>query len=201
MTNNINDYNDQNNEAIDNEPTLDNNSFSLSSGTSDPLPVVTISLQVGKKHIETIAAGLTCLWYSGATNSIIKRLHTKHHERKMRSNSVEYSKAAGAYCTNHDLKVPFCMPILSGSKIINHRFHVDNDEGESCIGYDMIIGREMMAHLDLTADFKRQVLQWDCTTIHMKESRNLLGQSELTKREMHEVVMQTAEPASTQEDT
>ena len=65
----------------------------------------------------------------------------------------------------------------------------------------MIIGRDLMLHLGLTVDFKRQVLQWDGTTVNMKESRNLLGQSDLTKREMREVVMQTAEPASTWEAT
>ena len=86
---------------------------------------------------------------------------------------------------------------LSGSKITNHHFHVDNDEGESGIGYYMIIGRDLMVQLGLTDNFKRQVLQWDAATVHMKESRNVLGQSNLTKREMREVVMQTAEPAST----
>ena len=35
----------------------------------------------------------------------------------------------------------------------------------------------------------------------MKEPRNLLGQSDLTKREMRDVVMKTAEPASTLEAT
>ena len=50
VTNNIRDYNDQYNDAIDNEPTLDNSSFNLSSGTRDPLPVVTVSLRGGKKH-------------------------------------------------------------------------------------------------------------------------------------------------------
>ena len=65
----------------------------------------------------------------------------------------------------------------------------------------MIIFRDLMVQLGLTDDFKRQVLQWDGTTVHMEESRNLLGQYSLTKREMHEVVMQTAEPASTREAT
>ena len=51
------------------------------------------------------------------------------------------------------------MPEFSGSKIINHRFHVDKDEGELGIGYDMIIGCDLMVQLGLTADFKRQVLQ------------------------------------------
>ena len=93
------------------------------------------------------------------------------------------------------------MPELSGSRIINHCFHVYNDEGESGICYDMIIGRDLMVQLGFTAYFKLQFLQWDVTTVHIKESRNLLEQSDLTKRKMREVVMQTAEPASTGEDT
>ena len=65
----------------------------------------------------------------------------------------------------------------------------------------MIIFRDLMVQLGLTADFKRQVLQWDGITIHMKDSSNLLGQSNLTNREMREVVMQTAESSSTREAT
>ena len=79
VTYNLNNYNNQSNEAINSEPTFYNSSFNLSSGTSDPLPVVTVSLQWGKKHRATIVAGITCLWDSGATNSTIKRLHTKHY--------------------------------------------------------------------------------------------------------------------------
>ena len=59
MTNNIKDYNDQYNDDIDNERTLDNSSFNLSRDTRDPLPVVTVSLRGGKKHKSTLVAGLT----------------------------------------------------------------------------------------------------------------------------------------------
>ena len=58
-----------------------------------------------------------------------------------------------------------------------------------------------MVHIGLTADFKRQVLQWDGANVHRKERRNLLGQSYLTNHEMRDVVMQTEEPAYTPEDT
>ena len=51
------------------------------------------------------------------------------------------------------------MPDLSSIKIINHRFHLDNDKGESGIGYDIIIVRDLMVQLGLTDEFKRQVLQ------------------------------------------
>ena len=69
------------------------------------------------------------------------------------------------------------------------------------MGYDMIIGRDLIVHLGLTADFKHQGFQWYGATVHMKEPSSLLGQSDLTKREMREVVMQTSEPASTREAT
>ena len=65
------------------------------------------------------------------------------------------------------------------------------------MGYDIIIGRDLMVQLGITDDFKRKVLQWDGATVHMKDSSNFLGWSNLTKRKMREVEMHTAEPAST----
>ena len=58
-----------------------------------------------------------------------------------------------------------------------------------------------MVHIGLTDDFKCQVLQWGGATVHSKYRSNLLGQSDLTKHEMREVVMQTEESASTPEAT
>ena len=58
-----------------------------------------------------------------------------------------------------------------------------------------------MVQLGLTGEFKRQVLQWGGTTVYMNDSRNFLGQSNLTKREMRKVLIQTAEPASAREAT
>ena len=60
---------------------------------------------------------------------MIKIRNTKHYECKMRSNNVYYSTADGMYCTTHYVEVPFCMPEVSSIKIINHHFHVHNDEG------------------------------------------------------------------------
>ena len=111
---------------------------------------------------------------------------------------VNYSTAAGMYCTTHDVELPFCMTELSSSKIINHCFHVDNYKGESGIGYEMIICRHLMVQLVLTANFKNQVLQWYDATVNMKDPSNFIVRSNVTKRKMRKVVMQTAELASTQ---
>ena len=111
------------------------------------------------------------------------------------------------YCTTHEFKMLFCVPEFYIRKIINHQFHVNNEKGESGIGYDMIIGRDLMVQLGLTADFKHQVLQWYGDTVHMKEPSGLLDKSDLNKREMRKmrkmskVVIQTAEASSTREAT
>ena len=97
VTNNIKTNKYQHNDVIYDELTFDTNSFFFSSGTKDPLPVVTASLGGGKKHRTKTVSGLTCLWYSRTNNSMIKIRHTKYYQLKMRSNKVEYSKAAGVY--------------------------------------------------------------------------------------------------------
>ena len=47
------------------------------------------------------------------------------------------------------------MSKLFSRKIINLRFHVDNNKGKSGIGYYIIIGRDLMVQLGLTDNFKR----------------------------------------------
>ena len=92
----------------------------------------------------------------------------------MRSNKAEHSTSERPYCTTHDVKVIFCMPYFSSRKIILHRFQFDKNKGESGVGYGMIIGHDLMVQLSLLDDIKRQVLQWDGTTIPMKEPNILL---------------------------
>ena len=59
----------------------------------------------------------------------------------------------------------------------------------------------MMLQLGLKANFRHQILEWDDTVIPMKDPVNFIGQPDLTKSEIREVVKQTAEPASTRETT
>ena len=83
---------------------------------------------------------------------MIKLKHHKQYKRKIRYNKVDYSTATGVYRTAHDIKDPFCMIEFSSSKIINHLFRVNDDKGESEIVYDMILGRDLMLQLGLTAN-------------------------------------------------
>ena len=64
-------------------------------------------------------------------------------------NQEQYGTAAGFYYTKNDVKAPFCMTELSSNKIIEHHLHVDNNKGELEIGYEIIIGHDLMVQLGL----------------------------------------------------
>ena len=78
---------DKRNDTIGYKSKFDNK-FSLSRGTKDPLPVVTSSLQGGKKQRSNIISILTYLWYSRSTDSVIKMRHTKPYKSNICSNKV-----------------------------------------------------------------------------------------------------------------
>ena len=60
----------------------------------------------------------------------------------------------------------------------------------------MIIGHDLMVQLGLKAEFGHKILEWDDTVVPMNDPVNLLGQTDLTKRNMGEVVIHTKESAS-----
>ena len=65
----------------------------------------------------------------------------------------------------------------------------------------MVIGRDIMEQLGILGNFKHQILKWGGARLIMKEPSGILGQTNLTSREMIKVVMQTEEPVSTREAT
>ena len=65
----------------------------------------------------------------------------------------------------------------------------------------MVIGCDIMVQLGILEKFKHKILKWGGARLIMKEPSGILGQTNLTSREMIKVVMQTEEPVSTREDT
>ena len=58
-----------------------------------------------------------------------------------------------------------------------------------------------MVKSGLKDDFGHQILEWDETVIHIKYPEMFLGQPDLNKNEILEVVMHTTQQASTREST
>ena len=99
-----------------------------------PTPVTTISVCKGKNLRGIHVSGLTCLWDSGASDSMIKKSYVRKLQEKFRKNKQEYDTAAGIYTSNYDVKVDFMLTEFSTSKLITHRFHVGDEQKGADIG-------------------------------------------------------------------
>ena len=56
---------------------------------------------------------------------------------------------------------------------ITHQFQVDDNEGDTLICYDMIIGHNLMVQLGLVASFNCNVLEWYNTVVPIKDKVNI----------------------------
>ena len=176
-------------DIIYNELKFDSSNSLANNPLKYPLSIFTVRLRGSEKYIRTLSSGLTFLWDSGDAYSMTNRKNINPYRSKIRYNNIKYIMADGQYRTTHDVQVPFIIPYFSRRKIITHIFQVDIARGDKGINYDMIIGRDIMVQKVLKADFPRQVLEWDETIVPMTELLNFLGQPELNKSEMIEVVM------------
>ena len=75
------------------------------------------------------------MWDSGATNSMINRLHTKPYKHKdsFQEGGIQYILRTVLYDACHQGAILYA--VFSISKIIYNYFHTDNNEVESIICY------------------------------------------------------------------
>ena len=67
------------------------------------------------------------------------------------------------------------MSEFSSRKIINHPFHVEKDKVYARIGFDWIIGNDLMVQLGLMANIEHHDLEGYGATVSMEEASGLLG--------------------------
>ena len=101
---------------------------------------------------------MKCLWVTVDSNRITKIKYIDPYQSKIRPTKVEYSTASGVYYNTLDVKVYFFIIELSIRKVIIHRFIVNYNEGDTVIGYNIIIGHDLMVQLVLVANFKQILL-------------------------------------------
>ena len=88
-----------------------------------------------------------------------------------------YNSAGGTFSTNSKGALEFKLPEFSTSKkIMWQDFIIDNGELDK-LGYDMIVGRDLMLALGMIIDFKYQVTRWDNIGIPM--NRKITNKKEL----------------------
>lgn len=100
---------------------------------------------------------------SGATGSfIVERLTTKL--RVKNTTASVWKTGNGDVKTSKMVKTHFMLPELYHDRIIEHKFNVLSTP----IGYDMIMGTDLMTELGLKLNFKDACIEWDEASMPFK---------------------------------
>ena len=85
-----------------------------------------------------------------------------------------------------------------GTKI-NHVF--DLNENEKGIGYDMIIGRDLLNQLNINVRFSDGTIKWEDQLVSMKNFQRIWKNDHCSRKELKSTMLCSIEPSSTKEAT
>jgi hypothetical protein len=161
---------------------------------SEPTPVTLINVFGGKKSRNKNHEGLRVLIDTGCSHSIILKKYCK----KLKDNKEkEYATGSGTLKTKHESKVYFSLPEFSDQKIINWVFNVTNSED---LGYDVILGRDILLNLNMNISFENRNVSWEGIEIPMRDY-NKIRNYKFNKMEFKAFIQERDEPVVTQEAT
>ena len=125
-----------------------------------PLVFIRLKQKVCKK---STFHTLKCLLDTGSTATLVsdKFITKAKYDNK---NATVWKTSAGNFKTLAKSKLEFTMPELHQNRIINHETHVTNAK----MGYDMIIGMDLMSELGIDILNSTHSIKWDEAEIPMR---------------------------------
>ena len=159
---------------------------------------------VDNKHVKegkSKQKSLVVLLDSGSSHSMIKYKHVRSKKHKFLKNYSTYSTAAGQYSTAYEVKLKFALEEFDRNTTLKHTFDIDESNDEKGIGYDMIIGRDLLVKLGIDIRFTDQTIKWEDMLVPMKAFAPGKDHKSLSNKEIRASIAQIAEPISTREAT
>ena len=120
-----------------------------------------------RKNIYGRKMGLVLL-DSGSSGSLIAKKYAKYGKsvKSTETNYTEWETPAGDFRTKEKKIIKFKLDEFSSSKQISWNFNVVPTTTHD-IGYDMIIGRDLMVELGIIIDFEKKTMTWAEATMGM----------------------------------
>ena len=149
---------------------------------------------------EELKSNMLILFDEGASGSMIKGdIVQEFLEEFGIEQNVEYMTGAGALACNKRIPLQVTFDEFGGATRINHEFDVDpNPEG---IGYDMIIGRDLLNKLGIDLRHSDKTIKWNDVLVPMKSFSDIWEAKHPTRQEMRATFLRSVEPKATREET
>ena len=100
---------------------------------------------------------------TGCTSTLVNEKFAKSNQGKT-GNATRWKTSSGYFETTAKSKVQFTLPELHEQRIITHEVHVTRNQ----MGYDMIIGMDLLTQLKIDILNSSQSILWDTAEIPMR---------------------------------
>ena len=171
-----------------------NNEMKNNSKT-EPTPVTIANIKGGKKNREIKYGNLRVLIDTGSSHSLLNKQYSSKNKRK--EINKKYSTGSGTLKTKYESTEQLMLPEFSDKK--NITWHFSLFEGND-VGYDMVIGRDLMLELGMEISFIKKTVSWEDIEIPMRDF-NRLRKWNVSKMEMKAIIQESSEPIVTQAAT
>ena len=131
----------------------------------------------------------------GCSNTIVSDKYLNYLE-SVKKIKTYYATAGGPYKVNKNGTVKFKLPEFSTSKDITWKCDVDNGSLLE-LGYDMVIGRDLLKALKMVIDFEHDIIKWE-------DSQILMNRTKITKnkrKQLNAIFQLATEPKTVQNAT
>lgn len=168
--------------------------------SKDSTPVTLASVYSADDKNKIHKEHLLVLIDSGSSHSMAKAsIVHKFKDKFFKKEKSTYQTAAGTFTSKYSMKLHFSLDEFGGRTKIVHRF--DLDEDEDGIGYDMIIGRDLLNELNIDVRFSDKTIKWEDQLIPMKSFANVWQNKHPSRKELKATILRSAEPKATREAT
>jgi len=180
---------------------IDANQLTSSGKIRHAMPTTFVNVRKGKqgRHIKWM--GLFLLFDSRASESFVREKYVKQLQHKFVKCSDDYEIAGSTFTVTKELKLRFSLPKFGSSKIITSKFKIDSSTDNHGIGYDMIIGRDILSILGIDISFTDKTVTWDHVTVPMKDYHSDNKIPKPTRSELKSILSPRDETKATQEAT
>ena len=143
-----------------------------------------------------IREDLVVLIDSGASHSMAKAsLVMKYKKSHFKRSEASYRTAVSIVQSKYSMKLTITLNEFGRNTKINHAF--DLDKNEDGIGYDMIIGRNLLNELNIDVRFSNGTIKWEDQVVPMKNFQRIWKDNHPSKKELQSTILCSIEPKST----
>ena len=163
-------------------------------------PVTLASVYDLSNQTKLVKSKLFVLIDSGVSHRMAKAsLVMKYKDSFFKQSKASYNTAAGMFKSKYSMKLMITLNKFGRGTKINHDFNLD--KSKEGIGYDMIIGRDLLNQLNINVRFSNGTIKWEDQVVPMEKFQRIWKNNHPLRKEIRTTILRLIKSRSTKDAT